>query len=128
LSPTSTAADFVKIDELSLVIVKTINAGTEALKKGEVISLIDAIGIQGPASNLAVVTSNSVDGLIDRKDILLKGNQKDNVLKQFKAIKDATLAFNEELHKKLPALVLDISKTAEAQPLEAMDRGIKAFS
>jgi Hydrophobic surface binding protein A len=128
LKPEATAADFAKIDALSAAIVSTINDGTKALKAGKVVSLMDAIGIQSSASNLANASQNSVDDLIAKKEILVKGGQKDNVVKQFNAIKTATLAFNKELHAKLPSAVQAIATTQEQQPLEAMDKGIKAFS
>jgi hypothetical protein len=128
LSATSLAADFAKLDTLSATIAATIDEGVKAVNAGKEVSLMDAIKIQSAASNLSVATANSVDGLIEKKELLIKNNQKDAVLKQFNTLLKKTKDFNAAVSSKLPAMVKSIAETQSAQPLAALDRGIKAFT
>jgi hypothetical protein len=130
LSATSTTTDFYRLTNLGDAIVEIINDKAKGIMTNHALGLMDGIRIQSSLVNYTAITNNTVDALIEKKDLVLRANQKDLVLKLCKALESATITLHHAVTSILPIQLFPIiAPKGSSYPLtDSFERGIKTFS
>jgi len=112
----------------SKAVEDAIKDGTSKVGATSAISLVDALQVQSASSKLTTLTTQTINDLIAKKDIIKQAGQTKVTLDSLNAQKTASDAFVKAVTSKVPSAVQSIAANASKSVGDALAKGIQAFS
>jgi len=116
-------------------VVAKSKAVEDALKDGTTkvgattpISLTEALQVQSASTKLTTLTTQVINDLISKKDIITKAGESKTTLDSLNAQKTASDAFVKAISGKVPSAVQSVAQAASKSVGDAIAKGITAFS
>ena len=91
------------------------------------ISLVEALQVQSASTKLTTLTTNLINDLVSKKDVIQQAGQTKVTLDNLLAQKSASDGFVKAVTAKVPAAVQSIAAQASKSVGDALAKGISAF-
>lgn len=129
LTPSSdAAAAAADLTVKSDAILAALKSGTEAASAAAALTLVEALPLATASQTLASTAEKVVNDLISKKAIITAAGQAELTLSQLNAQKAATQTFSEAVTAKVPSAAQGIARMSAQKAIDAIDKGIAAFS
>jgi len=111
----------------SKAIEQALKDGTAKVSASSAISLTEALQVQSASTKLTTLTTQTINDLIAKKDLIQAAGQTKVTLDSLTAQKAASDAFVKAVTSKVPSAVQSIAATASKSVGDALAKGIQAF-
>lgn len=102
--------------------------GTTKVSATTPITLTEAIQVQSASTKLTSLTTQTINDLIAKKDIITQAGETKTTLDSLTAQKAASDAFVKAISGKVPSAVQSVAQAASKSVGDAITKGITAFS
>jgi hypothetical protein len=101
--------------------------GTTKIGATSAISLTEALQVQSASTKLTSLTSQTINDLIAKKDVITAAGETKTTLDSLTAQKAASDAFVKAIAGKVPSAVQSVAAAASKSVVDAINKGISAF-
>jgi len=121
------AANVADIVGKSKAVEQALKDGTTKVSGSGPISLTEALQVQTASTKLTSLTTQVINDLIAKKDVITQAGQAKTTVDNLQAQKTASDAFVKAITSKVPSAVQSIAATAAKSVGDSLTKGITAF-